>query len=111
MKGSCKTTFTKALHSQIAANNSFQNKRPCGISAGSFVFCLIADLWEIGLSDGNQTILVWHALASKQRHMRDKGPELEALVTFAAPHKSAMNRFVLREQMKKQKTRMKRHTL
>ncbi len=42
--------------------------------------------------DGNQTILVWRALASKRRHIRDMGPELEALVTFAALHKSAMNR-------------------
>ncbi len=41
--------------------------------------------------DGNQTILVWHALASKLRHIRDMGPKLEALVTFAAPRKSAMN--------------------
>ena len=41
--------------------------------------------------DGNQTILVWHALVSKLRNIRDKGPELEALVTFSAPHKSAMN--------------------
>ncbi len=40
---------------------------------------------------GNQTILVWHASASKRRHIRDMGPELEALVTFIAPHKSAMN--------------------
>ena len=43
--------------------------------------------------DGNQTILVWHALASWRRHIRDLGPELEALVTFTAPHKSAMNLF------------------
>ena len=42
--------------------------------------------------DGNQTILVWHALSSLRRHIRDLGPELEALVTFTAPHKSAMNR-------------------
>ena len=42
--------------------------------------------------DGNQTILVWHALASGRRHIRDMGPELEALVTIAAPRKSAMNR-------------------
>ena len=41
--------------------------------------------------DGNQTILVWHALASGRRHIRDMGPELEALVTIAAPHKYAMN--------------------
>ena len=41
--------------------------------------------------DGNQTILVWHALASGRRHVRDMGPELEALVTIAAPHKSAMS--------------------
>ena len=44
--------------------------------------------------DGNQTILVWHALVSRQRHIRDLGPELEALVTFAAPRKSAMNRIL-----------------
>ena len=42
--------------------------------------------------DGNQTILVWHALASEQRPLLYVGPELEALVTFTAPHKSAMNR-------------------
>ena len=41
--------------------------------------------------DGNQTILVWNALASRRRHIRDTGPELEALVTFTAPYKSAMN--------------------
>ena len=41
--------------------------------------------------DGNQTILVWHALSSGRRHIRDLGPELEALVTLAAPRKSAMN--------------------
>ncbi len=41
--------------------------------------------------DGNQTILVWHVSASKRRHIRDMGPELEALVTFSAAHKSAMN--------------------
>ena len=41
--------------------------------------------------DGNQTILVWPALASKRRHIRDTGPELEALVTFTTPRKSAMN--------------------
>ena len=41
--------------------------------------------------DGNQTILVWHAFVSKRRHIRDMGPELEALVTFFGPHKSAMN--------------------
>ena len=41
--------------------------------------------------DGSQTILVWHALASRRRHIRNMGPELEALVTIAAPHKSAMN--------------------
>ncbi len=43
--------------------------------------------------DGNQTILVWHALASKRPYIRNMGPELEALVTFVAPHKSAMNLF------------------
>ena len=43
--------------------------------------------------DSNQTILVWHALASGRRHIRDMGPELEALVTSTAPHKSAMNHF------------------
>ena len=41
--------------------------------------------------DGNQTIRVWHALASKPGHIHDIGPELEALVTFTAPRKSAMN--------------------
>ena len=41
--------------------------------------------------DGSQTILVWHALASGRRHIRDVGPELEALVTIAASHNSAMN--------------------
>ena len=41
--------------------------------------------------DGNQTILVWATLASKRRHIRDTGPELEALVTFATPRKSAMD--------------------
>ncbi len=41
--------------------------------------------------DGNQTILVWHALASKRPHIHDMRPELEALVTITAPHKSAMN--------------------
>ena len=41
--------------------------------------------------EGNQTILVWHALATKWRHARNMGPELEALVTFTVPHKSAMN--------------------
>ena len=44
---------------------------------------------------GNQTILVWHALVSKRRHIRDMGPELEALVAFSAPHKSAMNHSLL----------------
>ena len=43
------------------------------------------------LVDGSQTILVWHALASGRRHIPDMGPELEALVTIDAPHKSAMN--------------------
>ena len=42
--------------------------------------------------EGNQTILVWHASASNGRHIRDMKPELEALVTLTAPHKSAMNR-------------------
>ena len=32
-------------------------------------------------------------MASKRRYTRDLGPELEALVTFTAPHKSAMNPF------------------
>ena len=41
--------------------------------------------------DGNQTILVWRTLASKRHHTRDIGPELEALVTFTAPHNSGMN--------------------
>ena len=41
--------------------------------------------------DGNQTILVWHALASGRRHIRDMGPELEALVTITVRHKSAMD--------------------
>ena len=41
--------------------------------------------------EGNQTILVWHALAYDRRHIRDMGPELEALVTFADSHKSTMN--------------------
>ncbi len=41
--------------------------------------------------DCDQTILVWHVLAFKRRHIRDMGPELEALVTFTAPRKSAMN--------------------
>ncbi len=41
--------------------------------------------------DGNQTILVWSDLPSKRWHIRDMGPELEALVTFTTPHKSAMN--------------------
>ncbi len=40
---------------------------------------------------GNQPILVWHASTSKRRHICDMGPELEALVTFIAPHKSAIN--------------------
>ena len=47
--------------------------------------------------DANLTILVWHALVSKGRHIRDMEPELEALATFSGPHKSAMNRsFFLR---------------
>ena len=46
--------------------------------------------------DGNQTILVWHALASGWRHIRDMGPELEALATIAAHRKSAMNPFFTR---------------
>ena len=41
--------------------------------------------------EGNQTILVWHASASNGRHIRDMRPELEALVTLTAPHKSGMN--------------------
>ena len=41
--------------------------------------------------EGNQTILVWHVSDSKRLHIRDMGPELEALVTFSDPHKSAMN--------------------
>ncbi len=35
--------------------------------------------------EGNQTILVWIALASKRRHILATRPELEALVAFAAP--------------------------
>ncbi len=46
-------------------------------------------------ADGNQTILVWPSLASKRWHIRDMGPELEALVTFTTSHKSAMNLFFL----------------
>ncbi len=46
--------------------------------------------------DGNQTILVWHALVSKRRHIRDMGPEQEALVAFSALHKSALNRIFKR---------------
>ena len=41
--------------------------------------------------EGNQTILVWHVSDSKRLHFRDMGPELEALVTFSVPHKSAMS--------------------
>ncbi len=55
-------------------------------------FWFIADLWK-SCVDGNQTILVWLDSTSKRRHIRDMGPELEALVTFAASHKSAMNSF------------------
>ncbi len=54
---------------------------------------------------GNQTILVWHASASKRRHIPDMEPELEALVTFIAPHKSAMKHFFF--QMQLEGTRLK----
>ena len=41
--------------------------------------------------DGNQTILLWHGSPSKQRHICNMRPGLEALVTFAAAHKSPTN--------------------
>ncbi len=41
--------------------------------------------------DGNQTILVWHALAPEQWHIRNTGPELEALASCSAPRKTEMN--------------------
>ncbi len=44
--------------------------------------------------EGNQTILVWHALVSKRWHISDVRTELEALATFTALRKSAMNREV-----------------
>ena len=52
-----------------------------------------------GPPKGNQTILVWHALASKRRHIRDLGPELEALVTYTVSHESAMNRVRLKRRL------------
>ena len=55
------------------------------------------------VTNGNQTILVWYALASGRRHIRDMGPELEALVTIAAPHKSAMNLFFLKKMLHPQR--------
>ncbi len=59
--------------------------KPAEVKTGSWRICGKRRV------DGNQTILVWNALASERRHLRDVGPELEALVTFTAPHKSAMN--------------------
>ena len=41
--------------------------------------------------EGNQTILVWLGLAPRGLNIYGFGPELEALVTFTAPRKSAMN--------------------
>ncbi len=41
--------------------------------------------------EGNQTILVWLGLAPRGLNIYGFGPELEALVTFTAPCKSAMN--------------------
>ena len=52
-------------------------------------------------TDGNQTILVWHALASRLRRIRNMGPELEAPVAFTAPHKHAMNQISRNEFQKK----------